>query len=198
MASVDQGASQRRGASTSGTSPVGQASALSPVSSTGQSYFSNFAGPITNHDTLSGSGHFKDSRLSLVGTVGGSEVVSSQGNSYRQLGLPLVGNDTGSITVRAKEPLVSPMFQTTTTTDVANTPGTYSPSASSAFGMTTAIGGGSAAPTPFYKMIGMDHNVNGLYDTWVVKGSPDFTGAQYGGLLATPLRKIAIDVSWTV
>lgn len=49
-----------------------------------------------------------------------------------------------------------------------------------------------------FKMIGMDANVDGLYDTWVVSGTPDDTGASYAGALDTPLRDIAIAASWTV
>ena len=43
-----------------------------------------------------------------------------------------------------------------------------------------------------YKMCGQDHSVNGSFDTWIVYGAPDFTGAQYTGLLNTPLRDIFI------
>jgi len=43
-----------------------------------------------------------------------------------------------------------------------------------------------------YKMCGQDASVNGLFDTWVVSNAPDFTGSQYTGSLATPLRDIFV------
>jgi hypothetical protein len=43
-----------------------------------------------------------------------------------------------------------------------------------------------------YKMCGQDKNTNGVFDTWIVYGFPDLTGAEYAGALATPLRDIFI------
>lgn len=43
-----------------------------------------------------------------------------------------------------------------------------------------------------YKMIGTDANLDGVTDTWIVYDESDPTGAQYTGLLATPLRRIEI------
>jgi hypothetical protein len=80
------------------------------------------------------------------------------------------------------------------------------PSDANDFGMTqlpatnaSAISGASGGTTIvfFYKMSGMDHNVDGLYDTWVVLGAADYAGASYTGGLATPLRKIAISSAWS-
>lgn len=48
-----------------------------------------------------------------------------------------------------------------------------------------------------YKMRGMDKNTNGLYDTWLVSGTPDLTGASYAGALAKPLRDIIVIDSWS-
>jgi hypothetical protein len=48
----------------------------------------------------------------------------------------------------------------------------------------------------YYRMRGMDHNIGGKYDTWVVSGSPDYSGTHYTGSLSTPLRDIVIDSSW--
>lgn len=52
------------------------------------------------------------------------------------------------------------------------------------------------AAVKYYKMQGMDKNINGLYDTWIVTSSPDFSGTSYAGALATPLRDIHIAASW--
>ena len=52
-----------------------------------------------------------------------------------------------------------------------------------------------SVPPIVYKMCGMDANTNGLYDTWKVAGNPDFTGAHYTGVLATPLRNIIVSSS---
>lgn len=52
--------------------------------------------------------------------------------------------------------------------------------------------------SPTYKMRGMDATIHGLYDTWIVTGSPDTTGASYTGPLATPLRDIVVVDSWGV
>ena len=51
--------------------------------------------------------------------------------------------------------------------------------------------------TRYYKMRGMDKNVNGLYDVWIVTGVPDFTGNTYAGALTTPLRDIVVQDTWT-
>jgi hypothetical protein len=50
----------------------------------------------------------------------------------------------------------------------------------------------------YFKMTGMDHNIDGLYDSWVVLTMPDYTGYFYDGPLATPLRSIFIDAVWTI
>jgi hypothetical protein len=55
----------------------------------------------------------------------------------------------------------------------------------------------SIPPTVYYKMVGEDHNIPGLKDTWRVIGTPDLTGASYSGPLATPLQRIAIADTWT-
>jgi hypothetical protein len=47
-----------------------------------------------------------------------------------------------------------------------------------------------------YKMRGMDAAVSGLYDTWLVTGAPDTTGANYHGAFATPLRDILVIDAW--
>lgn len=49
-----------------------------------------------------------------------------------------------------------------------------------------------------YKMRGEDAVANGTYDTWLAIGTPDTTGALYGGALATPLRDIIVVDSWGV
>jgi len=46
-----------------------------------------------------------------------------------------------------------------------------------------------------FKMVGQDA-VTTATGTWVVTGTPDFTGAQYTGGLTTPLRNIAISEEW--
>lgn len=61
-----------------------------------------------------------------------------------------------------------------------------------------AIASGVTGPINYFKMRGMDHNTNGLYDTWVVTGAADPTGASYFGGLAVPLRDIVIDASWSI
>jgi hypothetical protein len=43
-----------------------------------------------------------------------------------------------------------------------------------------------------YVMRGMDHNVNGLYDTWEVTGGADFAALSYAGALSTPLRDVVV------
>lgn len=56
-----------------------------------------------------------------------------------------------------------------------------------------ALGNPLPAATPKkYKMCGQDKNTNGLFDTWIVNYVPDFTGSQYAGSLATPLRDIFV------
>lgn len=60
------------------------------------------------------------------------------------------------------------------------------------------LGFASSSPsTMHFKMIGQSA-VNSDHDTWLVVDSPDFTGAQYTGPLATPLRNISIASKWTV
>ena len=54
----------------------------------------------------------------------------------------------------------------------------------------------SSAPL-YFKMRGMDASTDGLYDTWVVFGLPDFAASAYAGSLATPLRDVVIDSSWS-
>lgn len=52
-----------------------------------------------------------------------------------------------------------------------------------------------SATTVFFKMVGQDKN-NSNKDTWEVTGTADFTGAQYTGLLTTPLRNVAVSDTW--
>lgn len=49
----------------------------------------------------------------------------------------------------------------------------------------------------YYKMRGMDQVTDGLYDTWVVQGNPDFGAARYVGALGLPLRDVCIIDVWT-
>jgi hypothetical protein len=56
----------------------------------------------------------------------------------------------------------------------------------------------TTASVVVYKMIGMDNAVNGLYGTWLVRATPDSTGALYQGALAVPLRNIAIAATWVL
>lgn len=66
------------------------------------------------------------------------------------------------------------------------------------YGLTILSGPGTIArnlagtPLPKYRMIGMDQITNGLYDTWEVTGTPDYTGGSYVGGLNTPLRSISV------
>lgn len=55
---------------------------------------------------------------------------------------------------------------------------------------------GASGSVLYYKMRGMDHNVFGLYDTWLVLGAPDYAQANYNGSLATPLRDVVISAAW--
>ncbi len=50
----------------------------------------------------------------------------------------------------------------------------------------------------YFKMRGQDAHTNGVYDTWLVIGAADTTGAQYTGALATPLRDVVIAGFWTM
>jgi hypothetical protein len=50
--------------------------------------------------------------------------------------------------------------------------------------------------TKYFKMRGMDHNTNGLYDTWIVYGIADSNGTYYTGSLVTPLRDIIVVSKW--
>ena len=56
----------------------------------------------------------------------------------------------------------------------------------------------SAGIVTKFKMIGMDKNISGTYDTWIVTGTADITGVNYSGGLATPLRDIHIASTWTI
>lgn len=56
-----------------------------------------------------------------------------------------------------------------------------------------ATNGARLMPVVYFKMSGEDNVTNGLWDSWVVTGSPDPTGAQYLGALSRPLRNIFID-----
>jgi hypothetical protein len=49
----------------------------------------------------------------------------------------------------------------------------------------------------YFKMCGEDANIAGRWDTWIVYGAPDVTGAQYVGTLSTPLRGVYIAEAWT-
>lgn len=61
---------------------------------------------------------------------------------------------------------------------------------------TGALFPGSSSGTAYYKMGGMDHTINGRYDTWLVIGAPDTSGALYMGSMTKPLRKIVVLASW--
>ena len=47
----------------------------------------------------------------------------------------------------------------------------------------------ATAPTVYYTMTGVDAVLT-TEGSWTVSSAPDFTGAQYTGGLATPLRNI--------
>lgn len=47
-----------------------------------------------------------------------------------------------------------------------------------------------------YKMCGEDAVVNGLYDTWLVTGTPDDDASEYTGSLAKPLRDVIVIGKW--
>jgi len=90
MASVDQGASQRR-AGGSQVTPVGQASALFPKTSSGESYSNVPLGELGGRDEFSGVIRRHQDEYTKIGTYGSSEVSSSQGTAYP----PPLGVDNG-------------------------------------------------------------------------------------------------------
>lgn len=57
---------------------------------------------------------------------------------------------------------------------------------------------GGGAPVIYYKMRGMDNGTPGLYDTWIVTNSADFSATLYAGALATPLLDVVIASSWSI
>lgn len=63
-----------------------------------------------------------------------------------------------------------------------------------------SVGVVNAPPPPIvvFKMRGMDASSGGLYDTWLSTQSPDYSGEQYHGTLAKPLRDVVVVDSWGV
>jgi len=160
MASVDQGASQRR-AYGSQVTPIGQASALMPRGSQGESYSSSQLGALTGEDKVSGAARRHQDGVTPIGTYGSTEVLGSRGTVYMQplgttggkdisvivfdpnynplLGLP-AGRDAGSAPARVKESL---QFRIGLTTLPDNSPaGLYF---EPFLGAMTAVGGGGTA-----------------------------------------------------
>jgi hypothetical protein len=65
MASIDQGASQRRGNDNANNSPVGQGSTLSPKSSSGETYYDPLG--YTDGFDIPSAGRFKTPNLTPIG-----------------------------------------------------------------------------------------------------------------------------------
>lgn len=106
MASVDQGASQRRAGNTAGQSPVGQGSSLSPLGSSGQSY----AGPTLGQASQGSGSSWRRSVGSQPGPGSANPETPDRGTSYFSPSLSAPGaHDTAvavrSLSVQASSPL---------------------------------------------------------------------------------------------
>jgi len=168
MASVDQGASQRRAGGSQGT-PIGQASALMPRGSSGESSSNTPLGTLGGTDRASGAARRHEDGVTQIGTYGSTEVSSARGTSYQQplgtdggrdvpvtvfdpnfnptLGL-IGGHDVGSSATRVKELL---QFRLSATPDNSPAGMYFEPF----LGQMTPIGGGGTAVVR-YKLRALD------------------------------------------
>ncbi len=187
MASVDQGASQRRGSSTPTSSPIGQDSTLLPQTSAGQSYSSNILGVRDSYDIQSQAATFKDAQLTPIGAAT-VEVSSSVGTSYRGsfLGAP-VSHDTQTQAARAKEAQQFPIGQTGNATDAQSSQGTYFEGALGGISPISGTGGGGGSTTTTtYKLRARDSSClvtnPARYVEWTTTVTPLSTSS-FGGVL---------------
>lgn len=144
------------------------------MGATGESYYNMQGGPLGNTDYVSAYAH--TSALPRVGNP------PEEGRSY-------IYGHTLSTTV---DYVASQTFMESLGMPKAKSgaDGTYNPSS-----VSRASWGGGVSTTPVsvvvrYRMKGMDALTDGLYDTWNVTTSPDFSASQYSGGLNTPLRDV--------
>jgi hypothetical protein len=176
---ADQGASQRRGNDTTTSSPIGQATTLSPQSSSGDTYFDNNFGQATGNDDPSEGARSKTTKVTSIGlssTVGTNEVSSSQGASYQENSLGAVsGNDIPSLAARPKEIQIWPIGQGGNSTGTSSSQGVYFETSISQI---SPIGTPGTTSTLFYKLRAKDTGAG--YVEWVTTVTP-LTTASYPG-----------------
>jgi hypothetical protein len=179
---ADQGASQRRGNDTTTSSPIGQATTLSPQSSSGDTYFDNNLGQASGNDDPSAGARSKTTQVTGIGLgntvgVGTNEVSSSQGTSYQENSLgPIGGNDIPSLAARPKEIQIWPIGQGGNSTGTSSSQGVYFETSISQI---SPIGGSTATPSViYYKLRAKDTGAS--YVEWVTTVTP-LTTASYPG-----------------
>lgn len=188
---ADQGASQRRGNDTTTSSPIGQATTLSPQSSSGDTYFDNNLGPLGGNDIPSEGVRFKDTQLTSIGldaTVGTNEVSSAHGASYRENSIGAVGgHDIPSLAARPKQIQIWPIGQGGTSTGTTSSQGVYF---ETTLGTLSPIGGSTATPSVlYYKLRARDTGAS--YVEWVTTVTP-LTTASYPGTPVGTLVELTV------
>jgi len=178
MASVDQGASQRRGTQGAGTR-VGQASTLSPKGSEGESYLTSSTS-LVGQDIASSAARQRD-QVTQIG-LSTMEVSPNRGTSYRsQSAGSQFASDKPGADRRTKEPLQSSIGSSGQTQTSAR--GQY-------VGMDqafpTPLTGGGSATVVTYKLRAQDSGfgpVTYVYWTSTTVSTASYPGTPVGALI---------------
>jgi hypothetical protein len=172
---ADGGASQRRGL-TSAITPIGQSSTLSPVETSGISYYSSASGPGFPVDFSSSVSRAKQSLLSSLNVA--SPETPNQGTTYINTNLGARGAHDLSVTpYRAKS------VGFTLGASTPETPNHGTTYINSTLGSITPYGGGGTVIVTTYKLRARDSGPGPLaYVEWTTTSTPLSVGS-FGGIM---------------